>query len=66
MLRPHPRASAVHVAQRDDLDRRDLDQAEQVGLSVPARADEADTFANVAELLCVGQIRPRQMRLRPP
>ena len=32
----------VHVAQRDDLDRRDLDQAEQVALAVPAAADQAD------------------------
>ena len=32
----------VDVAQRDDLDRRDLDQPEQVGLAVPAGADQAD------------------------
>jgi hypothetical protein len=30
----------VHVAQRDDLGRRDLDQAEEVHLAVPARADQ--------------------------
>jgi hypothetical protein len=35
------RASAVDVAQRDDLDRRDLDQPEQVALAVPAGPDQA-------------------------
>ena len=40
----------VHVAQRDDLDRRDLDQAEQVALAVPAAADQAD-----ARRLAVGE-----------
>ena len=32
----------VDVAQRDDLDRRDLNETEQVGFAVPASADEAD------------------------
>ena len=32
----------VDVAQRDDLDRRDLDEPEQVALAVPAAADQAD------------------------
>ena len=30
----------VDVAERDDLDRRDLDQPEQVALAVPAAADQ--------------------------
>ena len=34
----------VDVAQRDDLDRRDLDQPEQVALAVPAAADQADAL----------------------
>ena len=34
----------VDVAQRNDLDRRDLDQPEQVGLAVPAAADQAHAF----------------------
>ena len=33
----------VDVAQRDDLDRGDLDQPEQVDLAVPAGADQADS-----------------------
>jgi len=32
----------VDVAQRDDLDRGDLDQAEQVALPIPARTDQPD------------------------
>ena len=32
----------VRVADGDDLDRRDLDQAPQVALAVPTGADEAD------------------------
>ena len=34
--------AAVDVAERDDLDRRDLDEPEQVALAVPAAADQAD------------------------
>ncbi len=34
----------VDVAQRNDLDRRDLDQPEQVGLAVPAAADQPDAL----------------------
>ena len=34
----------VHVAQRNDFDRRDLDEAEEIALPVPARADETDAF----------------------
>ena len=33
---------AIDVAQADDFDRRDLHQVEQVGLAVPAAADEGD------------------------
>ena len=40
-LGQHP---LVDVAQRDDLDRRHLDQAEQVALAVPAAADQADAL----------------------
>ncbi len=35
----------VNVTERDDLDRSDLDQAEQVNLAVPAGPDQADAFA---------------------
>ncbi len=34
----------VDVAERDDLDRRDLDQPEQVALAVPASADQPDAL----------------------
>src|SRR5205823_13027253 len=34
----------VHVAERDDLDRRDLKQSDQVDLAVPAGADQAHSF----------------------
>jgi hypothetical protein len=37
-VRQHPR---VDVADRDDLDRRDLQEAEEGGLAVPAGADQA-------------------------
>ena len=39
----------VHVAERDHLDRRHLDQPEQVALAVPAAADEADALLLVCE-----------------
>ena len=32
----------VHVANRDDLDRRDLDEPPEVALSIPAGADQTD------------------------
>jgi len=32
----------IDIAESDDLDRRDLDQAEDVGLAVPPAADQAD------------------------
>ncbi len=34
----------VDIAERDDFDRRDLNQAQQIGLAVPACADQADSF----------------------
>ncbi len=34
----------VDVAERDDLDRRDLDEPEQVALAVPAGADQPDAL----------------------
>ena len=54
-LGEHP---AVDIAQRDDLDRRDLDQPEEVGLAVPAGADQADALPHVHQLTGVrGQAR---------
>ena len=44
---------AVDVAERHHLDRRDLDQPEQVGLAIPAGADEADPERGVREGLGV-------------
>ena len=38
----------VDVAERDDLDGRDLNEAEEVGLAVPAAADQADPLCLVA------------------
>jgi len=35
---------AVHVAERYDLDRRDLDEAEDIVFAIPAAADDAHTF----------------------
>ena len=32
----------VHVTNRDDLDRRDLDEPPEVALSIPAGADQTD------------------------
>jgi hypothetical protein len=46
---------SIHVAQRHDLDRRNLDQAQQIGLAVPTSADEADPFATLGKLLGVGR-----------
>ncbi len=40
----------IDVAERDDLDRRDLDQTEQVALAVPAAADETNALLPVCEL----------------
>ncbi len=34
----------VRVAQRDHFDGRDLDEAEQIALAIPAGADQADAF----------------------
>ena len=34
----------VHVAERHHIDRSDLNQPQQIGLPVPARADETDAF----------------------
>jgi hypothetical protein len=52
----------VGVAQRDDLDWRDLQQAEQVGLAVPAGADQGHPLLHVAELLGVGRHRGERER----
>ena len=53
---------AVDVAQRDDLDRRDLDQPEEVGLAVPAGADEADPLLGVGQSLRVAGDRAQGQR----
>src|SRR6516225_2156704 len=36
---------AVHVAKADDIHRRDLDEMKQIGLSIPATADQRYTQA---------------------
>ena len=51
----------VDVAERDDLDRRDLDQPEQVGLAVPAGADQADPLSHLGKL-CNGRRQPGQRK----
>ncbi len=53
---------AVDVAQRDDLDRGDLNQPQKVGLPVPARADEADAFLHVGELLEIPRTAEQKSR----
>ena len=37
-----PQRPAVDVAQRNDVDRLHLDEAEEIDLAIPARADDAD------------------------
>ena len=55
----------VHVAERDDLDGRDLDQAEEVGLAVPARADQSHApRLAVVELCALAEGRGRQGQAR--
>ena len=39
----------VHVAKRDNLDGRDLDEPKQIALAVPTRADKADAFGFLVE-----------------
>src|SRR5437763_480774 len=51
-LRRLLQVSLIHVAQRNDLPRRDLHQAEDVGLAVPPAADQADALRPV-----VGELR---------
>jgi hypothetical protein len=41
----------VDIAQRDDVDGRDLDQPQEIRLAVPSGADQADPFAGVGKLL---------------
>ena len=51
----------VHVAERDDFDGRDLQEAEEVGFSIPAAADEADALLLVCEFSGIAaEGRPRQ------
>ena len=53
----------VGVAERDDLDvGRHLQQPEQVGLAVPAGADQRDALLHVRELLRVGGHRGERER----
>src|SRR5687768_7216614 len=40
----------VDVTQRNDFDRRNLDEAQQVDFAVPASANEADPLLHVTEL----------------
>ena len=49
----------VDVAERDDLDRRHLDQAQQVALAVPAGADQADALG-LLSLECPGMVSERR------
>ena len=49
-LRHH---GAVDITQRDDLDRGHLHKTQEIGLSIPARADEADALLHVGELFQV-------------
>ena len=44
----------VHVAERDDFDRRDLDQPEQIDLAVPSAADQADSSGLVIRVRRMG------------
>src|SRR5207237_3180975 len=48
----------VHVAQRDDFDRRNLNEAEQVALAVPPGADEPDAIRLLLGLRRPGALRP--------
>ena len=52
----------VGVAERHHLDRRHLQQPEQVGLAVPAGADQRDALLHVGELLRVGGHRGERER----
>ena len=55
----------IDIAERDDLDRRNLHQAEQVRLAVPSAADQTDAFRSIV-MLPPGNIlgwRDRQYRL---
>ena len=54
----------VDVAQRDDVDRRHLDQAQQVDLAVPAGADQADVRGGFAAANAPA-VRPRAERAKP-
>ena len=40
----------VHIAERNDFDRRDLDEAEQIGLPIPPAADQSDAFFRIGEV----------------
>jgi hypothetical protein len=51
----------VDVAERDDLDRRNLDQPQQVALAIPAGADQPNPRPLVGKLLSVA-IVPSQYR----
>lgn len=41
---------AIYIAEGNDFDRGDLNEAEQIGLAVPARADDADALFHVAKI----------------
>ena len=54
----------VDVAQRDDLDRRDLDQPEQVALAVPAAADQSHALGFPAGRTQSSPCRSREREAR--
>src|SRR5262249_27453889 len=59
---------AIHVAERNDLYRRDLHQAEDVRLSVPAAADQADSLRSLRGIQVMiagrGCCQPGETRLQ--
>ncbi len=53
----------IHVAKRDHVHRRNLDEPQQVALAVPAAANQADALARVGKLFDVpGQPRDGKRR----
>ena len=47
---------AIDIAEADDVDGGDLDEAEEVGFAVPAGADEGDAFYEVGEIAIAGGV----------
>jgi len=42
----------IDIAQRDDIDRRDLDEAEQIGLAIPTASDQSHAFPLIGKIDC--------------